>query len=257
MKALVVYESMFGNTEQIARAVAAGLEESVDVAGGRGDGCADRTGSRRCADRGGRSHPRFLDEPDEHSRRRNQQRRARRANASLGCVSGWRRCHLGNTPRRWPHSTPRSKACTTYPGQPPKAPLKPPAAMGMSPRRKPRVFTSRTSTVRFSTVRLIGRGLGVDNLPPQSLKLPPERRVATTRSKPPPSVRANAVLGSQSIVIHGSSPTTQASWPAEPHRTGQPRSAARHPHASGSVRCPAQLSEQEQTADEPQSTRAG
>jgi flavodoxin len=28
---LVVYESMFGNTEQIARAVAAGLEESVDV----------------------------------------------------------------------------------------------------------------------------------------------------------------------------------------------------------------------------------
>ena len=31
MKALVVYESMFGNTEQIARAVAAGLAESVDV----------------------------------------------------------------------------------------------------------------------------------------------------------------------------------------------------------------------------------
>ena len=37
--------------------------------------------------------------------------------------------------------------------------------------------------------------------------------VATTRSKPPPSVRANAVLGCQSIVIHGSSPTTQESWP--------------------------------------------
>jgi hypothetical protein len=31
MKALVVYESMFGNTEQIARAVAAGLGESVEV----------------------------------------------------------------------------------------------------------------------------------------------------------------------------------------------------------------------------------
>jgi flavodoxin len=31
MKMLVVYESMFGNTEQIARAVAAGLGESVDV----------------------------------------------------------------------------------------------------------------------------------------------------------------------------------------------------------------------------------
>jgi len=31
MKALVVYESMFGNTEQIARVVAAGLGESVDV----------------------------------------------------------------------------------------------------------------------------------------------------------------------------------------------------------------------------------
>jgi flavodoxin len=31
MKALVVYESMFGNTEQIARAVAAGLAESIEV----------------------------------------------------------------------------------------------------------------------------------------------------------------------------------------------------------------------------------
>jgi flavodoxin len=31
MKALVVYESMFGNTEKIARAVADGLGESVDV----------------------------------------------------------------------------------------------------------------------------------------------------------------------------------------------------------------------------------
>jgi flavorubredoxin len=32
MKALVVYESMFGNTRQIAEAIAAGLAESVDVA---------------------------------------------------------------------------------------------------------------------------------------------------------------------------------------------------------------------------------
>jgi hypothetical protein len=31
MKALVVFESMFGNTEQIARAVAAGLAESIEV----------------------------------------------------------------------------------------------------------------------------------------------------------------------------------------------------------------------------------
>ena len=31
MKALVVYESMFGNTEQIARAVADGLAESIEV----------------------------------------------------------------------------------------------------------------------------------------------------------------------------------------------------------------------------------
>ena len=31
MKAMVVYESMFGNTEQIARAIAAGLGESVEV----------------------------------------------------------------------------------------------------------------------------------------------------------------------------------------------------------------------------------
>ncbi|MDN5761333.1 MAG: flavodoxin domain-containing protein [Microlunatus sp.] len=31
MKALVVYESMFGNTEQVARAVAAGLREVLEV----------------------------------------------------------------------------------------------------------------------------------------------------------------------------------------------------------------------------------
>jgi flavodoxin len=31
MKVLIVYESMFGNTEEIARAVAAGLRESADV----------------------------------------------------------------------------------------------------------------------------------------------------------------------------------------------------------------------------------
>jgi flavorubredoxin len=31
MKALIVYESMFGNTEQIARAIADGLSESLDV----------------------------------------------------------------------------------------------------------------------------------------------------------------------------------------------------------------------------------
>src|SRR4029450_5873036 len=31
MRAVVVYESMFGNTEQIARAVAAGIGETVDV----------------------------------------------------------------------------------------------------------------------------------------------------------------------------------------------------------------------------------
>lgn len=31
MKALVVYESMFGNTEQVARAVARGLSEQMDV----------------------------------------------------------------------------------------------------------------------------------------------------------------------------------------------------------------------------------
>ena len=31
MKALVVYESMFGNTGQVAEAIAAGLGESVEV----------------------------------------------------------------------------------------------------------------------------------------------------------------------------------------------------------------------------------
>jgi flavodoxin len=31
MKALVVYESMFGNTEDVARAIGAGLAETMDV----------------------------------------------------------------------------------------------------------------------------------------------------------------------------------------------------------------------------------
>jgi flavorubredoxin len=51
----VVYESMFGNTEQIARAVAAGLEESVDVQVAEVTDARYRAGSRRGTDRGGRS----------------------------------------------------------------------------------------------------------------------------------------------------------------------------------------------------------
>ena len=77
MKALVVYESMFGNTEQIARAVAAGIGETVDV---QLTEVADATDPDPDVALivAGRSNARVFDEPREHSRRRHQQRRARR-----------------------------------------------------------------------------------------------------------------------------------------------------------------------------------
>jgi len=71
-----IHESMFGNTEQIANAVAAGLGESVDVQVTEVAAAPTDPGPDVALIVAGGPTARILDEPREHSRRRHQQRRA-------------------------------------------------------------------------------------------------------------------------------------------------------------------------------------
>lgn len=115
---------------------------------------------RNQAGPGWRSHTRFLDEPDEHSHRCRQPRRARRRNrvwvtrvdggASLsfaGCQDGHLR-HQGRTHAPSAGSAGKSAAESAR-------------RHGLSQPRKPRAFIFATSTVRFWRVRSIERGFGV------------------------------------------------------------------------------------------------
>ena len=222
MKALIVYESMFGNTEQIARAVAAGLEESVDVqvaevtaaptepdpdvalivAGGPTHAFSMSRANTR-ADAMTEvmlSYERAWDlacqlvldgESGRPARRAAISKGAQEGEREFGLVSGWRRCHLGNTPRGWPRSTPSSKACTTCRGsrhghvRHQGRKHAPPAGVSRQRRRQGRpppwirvrgesreLLRPTTSAVRFSTVRLTEHGLGVGSSLPRSRKLP-------------------------------------------------------------------------------------
>ena len=76
MKALVVYESMFGNTEKIARAVADGVGEAMDVQLAEVADAPTEPSPDVALIVAGGPNARILDEPGEHSRRRHQQRRA-------------------------------------------------------------------------------------------------------------------------------------------------------------------------------------
>ena len=162
MKALVVYESMFGNTEQIAQAVAAGLGESVEVQ------LVEVTDAPTEADSevalivaGGPTHAFSMS------------RENTRADAiSKGAPEGEQEFGL----REWLSALPSGQhtekmatytkvKCATSPDQPPKAPRRPPAAMAMSRCPKRRASMSMMSTVHFLTVRLIGRELGAGNSP--------------------------------------------------------------------------------------------
>jgi len=164
MKALVVYESMFGNTEQIAQAVAAGLGESVEVQ------LVEVTDAPTEADSevalivaGGPTHAFSMS------------RENTRADAiSKGALEGEQEFGL----REWLSALPsgqhtekmatfdtKIKSIATSPDQPPKAQPGPLTAMAMSRWRERRASMSMMSTVRCSTVRLIGREPGAGNSP--------------------------------------------------------------------------------------------
>jgi hypothetical protein len=164
MKALVVYESMFGNTEKIARAVADGVGEAMDVQLAEvADAPTEPSPDVALIVAGGPTHAFSMSR--ENTRADAISKGAHEGEREFGLVSGWRRCRLANTPRSWPPSIPRSKVCATCPDQPPRAPLRPRTGMatGRCPKRK--TSMSMMSTVRFSTVRLIGRELGVGSSP--------------------------------------------------------------------------------------------
>ena len=162
MKAIVVYESMFSNTEQIARAIAVGLGESVDLQ------VAEVTDAPTEPDpevalivAGGPTHAFSTSRKNTRADAVNQG--AHEGEAEFGLREWMAALPSGRHTERWPLSTPRSKACTIYLARLQRAPRRPPDDMGMSPWRKRRVSTSVISMVRSSTVRSIGPGPGVGN----------------------------------------------------------------------------------------------
>ena len=173
MKAFVVYESIFGNTEQIARAVAAGLGESVDVQ------LVEVTDAPTEPDpdvvlivAGGPTHAFSMS------------RESTRADAiSKGAPEGEQEFGL----REWILALPsgqhtekmatfdtKIKSMRRLPGSAAKSAARLLAATATSRCRKRRASMSMMSTVRCSTVRLIGHEHGVVSSRRRWPKRPPE-----------------------------------------------------------------------------------
>ena len=142
---------MFSNTEQIARAIAVGLGESVDLQ------VAEVTDAPTEPDpevalivAGGPTHAFSTSRKNTRADAVNQG--AHEGEAEFGLREWMAALPSGRHTERWPLST-----------QLQGAPRRPPDDMGMSPWRKRRVSTSVISMVRSSTVRSIGPGPGVGN----------------------------------------------------------------------------------------------
>ena len=160
MKALVVFESMFGNTEQIAQAVAEGLRASmpVDVAEVI-DAPADPPEDVTLIVAGGPTEA-FLHESVEHARRRGRSRwSAGPAGRRPAGMDGGAAAHAIRTPD-WSRSTPRSTRCATFLGWRPKARPKPAGAMASTWLHRRRAFSSAIPPARCSKANWTGRGHG-------------------------------------------------------------------------------------------------
>ena len=162
MQALVVYESMFGNTEQIARAIAVGLGESVDVE------VAEVTDAPTEPDpevalivAGGPTHAFSMSR--ENTRADAINKGAHEGEREFGLREWMAALPSGRHTEKMATFDTKVESMHHLPGSAARAPRRPPAAMGMSPRRKRRVSTSVISMVRSSTVRSSGPARGVDN----------------------------------------------------------------------------------------------
>ena len=164
MKALVVYESMFGNTEQIAQAVAAGLGESVEVQ------LVEVTDAPTEADSevalivaGGPTHAFSMSR--ENTRADAISKGAPEGEQEFGLREWLSALPSGQHTEKMATFDTKVKRMRHLPGSAAKAPRRPPAAMAMSRCPKRRASMSMMSTVHFLTVRLIGRELGAGNSP--------------------------------------------------------------------------------------------
>ena len=149
MKALVVYESMFGNTEQIARAVARGLEKSAEVEVVEvSDAPRDPDAEVDLIVAGGPTHAFSM-----------SRERTRADAINRGATEGEQEFGL----REWIDALPagrhvdkiatfdtRVRRCVTCPGRPRKEQPRPLAATATKALHRPRASTSTTSTARCS-----------------------------------------------------------------------------------------------------------
>jgi Flavodoxin len=159
MKALVVYESMFGNTEQIARAVADGLGESVDVQLTEvAEAPADPGPDVALIVAGGPTHAFSMSR--ENTRADAISKGAHEGEREFGLREWMAALPSGRHTEKMATFDTKIKVCATCPDQPPKVLLRLLTAMATSRCRKRRASMSTRSTVRCSTVRLIGHELG-------------------------------------------------------------------------------------------------
>ena len=106
MKALVVFESMWGNTEKVAHAVAAGLAESMEVTTVDVSRAPTEAGAEfGLIVAGGPTHAfsmsRTRTRADAYNRAEHPT-----ATPPSACVTGWTGCRRNLMLRRWPPSTP-------------------------------------------------------------------------------------------------------------------------------------------------------
>ena len=161
--ALVVVESMFGNTEQVARAVAAGLADGGVDAVGRRRG----RGAGRPACRGGPPgprlpHARVLDEPAHHPGGRGAAGRPARTGGHRAARVAGQLCspRTSGAARSSPSSTRASRRYDGCPRPPDPAPSAWPGAGDSRCSVAPRRSWSRTSPVRWWPAELAGDGVG-------------------------------------------------------------------------------------------------
>ena len=157
MKAVVVYESMFGNTRQIAEAIAAGLAESADVAAVEvSEATAEAAEAADLLVAGGPTHAFSMSRPSTRSDAVN--RGAPEGRDGTVCASGSRAA--GRHGRCWRPSTPGWPACGTGRDRQPGPQRKSVVTTGTSSLHRRCRSTSTMSTGRCSTVSSTGPGLG-------------------------------------------------------------------------------------------------
>ena len=220
-KALVVFESMFGNTEQIAQAVAEGLRASMpvdvtEVINAPADPPEDIT----LIVAGGPTEAFSMSRTNDPRRRGQPRWSARPGGIRPAGVAGGAACRVIRTPNS-PRLTPRSTRCAIFPGRPPKSAAKAGRRHGFDLAAPPESFFVRDTAGplvegELDRARAWGQRLGdLMSTPARSADQTP---VAAAHAHRSPRTRAFRLWGCEcaegaalvsEVVDHGKVPDSQ------------------------------------------------